>query len=54
MTEHTTIRAQLARMIDNTLLKPEATDDDVARLALAAWVAVAAAFVARIRGARFR
>jgi deoxyribose-phosphate aldolase len=34
MTEHTTIsRAQLAGMIDDTLLEPEVTDDDVARLA---------------------
>jgi deoxyribose-phosphate aldolase len=34
MTEHTTIRrAELARMIDDTLLEPEATDDDVTRLA---------------------
>jgi deoxyribose-phosphate aldolase len=35
MTENTiTItRAELARMIDHTLLEPEATDDDVARLA---------------------
>jgi deoxyribose-phosphate aldolase len=34
MTENTTItRADLARMIDHTLLAPEATDDDVARLA---------------------
>jgi deoxyribose-phosphate aldolase len=34
MTEHTAItRARLARMIDDTLLEPEATDDDVARLA---------------------
>jgi deoxyribose-phosphate aldolase len=34
MTENTTItRAALARMIDHTLLAPEATDDDVARLA---------------------
>ena len=34
MTERTTItRAQLAAMIDDTLLEPEVTDDDVARLA---------------------
>jgi deoxyribose-phosphate aldolase len=34
MTENTTItRAELARMIDHTLLAPEATDDDVALLA---------------------
>jgi deoxyribose-phosphate aldolase len=33
MTETTITRAQLARMIDDTLLEPEATDDDVARLA---------------------
>ena len=34
MTENVTItRADLARMIDHTLLAPEATDDDVARLA---------------------
>jgi deoxyribose-phosphate aldolase len=34
MTENATItRAALARMIDHTLLAPEATDDDVARLA---------------------
>jgi deoxyribose-phosphate aldolase len=34
MTEKTTItRAELARMIDHTLLEPEATDDDVTRLA---------------------
>jgi deoxyribose-phosphate aldolase len=34
MTEHLTVtRAQLARMIDDTLLEPEVTDDDVARLA---------------------
>jgi len=34
MTAYTTItRAKLARMIDDTLLEPEATDDDVARLA---------------------
>jgi deoxyribose-phosphate aldolase len=34
MTENTTItRAELARMIDDTLLAPEATDDDVTRLA---------------------
>ena len=34
MTEHATItRAELARMIDHTLLAPEATDEDVARLA---------------------
>jgi deoxyribose-phosphate aldolase len=34
MTEHATIsRAAVARMIDHTLLAPEATDDDVARLA---------------------
>jgi deoxyribose-phosphate aldolase len=26
-------RAELARMIDDTLLEPEATDDDVVRLA---------------------
>ena len=29
----TTTRAELARIIDDTLLEPEATDDDVARLA---------------------
>ena len=29
----TITRADLARMIDHTLLAPEATDDDVARLA---------------------
>jgi deoxyribose-phosphate aldolase len=34
MTEHTTIaRGQLAQLIDDTLLEPEVTDDDVARLA---------------------
>ena len=34
MTENATItRAELARMIDHTLLAPEATDDDVTRLA---------------------
>ena len=34
MTENVTItRAELARMIDDTLLTPEATDDDVTRLA---------------------
>jgi deoxyribose-phosphate aldolase len=33
MTEHTITRAQLARMIDDTLLEPETTDDDVSRLA---------------------
>ena len=34
MTENATItRAELARMIDDTLLAPEATDDDVTRLA---------------------
>jgi deoxyribose-phosphate aldolase len=34
MTENTVItRAELAHMIDHTLLAPEATDDDVARLA---------------------
>jgi deoxyribose-phosphate aldolase len=34
MTENTTItRAEVARMIDHTLLAPEATDDDVTRLA---------------------
>ena len=34
MTERTTItRAQLAAMIDDTLLEPEVTDDDVVRLA---------------------
>lgn len=34
MTEHATItRAAVARMIDHTLLAPEATDEDVARLA---------------------
>ena len=34
MTENPTItRAELARMIDHTLLAPEATEDDVARLA---------------------
>jgi deoxyribose-phosphate aldolase len=33
MTERNITRAQLARMIDDTLLEPEATDDDVARLA---------------------
>jgi deoxyribose-phosphate aldolase len=34
MTEHATLtRSALARMIDHTLLAPEATDDDVARLA---------------------
>ena len=34
MTENATItRADLARMIDHTLLAPEATDDDVTRLA---------------------
>jgi deoxyribose-phosphate aldolase len=33
MTENTITRAELARMIDHTLLEPEATDDDVARLA---------------------
>ena len=32
MTENVTItRAELARMIDDTLLTPEATDDDVDR-----------------------
>ena len=34
MTENVTMtRAELARMIDDTLLAPEATDDDVTRLA---------------------
>jgi deoxyribose-phosphate aldolase len=34
VTENATVtRAELARMIDHTLLAPEATDDDVARLA---------------------
>ena len=33
MTRNTMTRAELARMIDHTLLDPEATDDDVARLA---------------------
>lgn len=34
MTKNTTVtRAELARMIDHTLLDPEATDDDVVRLA---------------------
>jgi deoxyribose-phosphate aldolase len=31
--EHTVTRVELAKMIDHTLLAPEATDDDVARLA---------------------
>ena len=33
MTSDATTRAELARIIDDTLLEPEATDDDVARLA---------------------
>jgi deoxyribose-phosphate aldolase len=37
MTENATItRAELARMIDHTLLTPEATDADVAKLAAGA------------------
>jgi deoxyribose-phosphate aldolase len=33
MTKNTITRAEVARMIDHTLLAPEATDDDVTRLA---------------------